>query len=126
MVLFMTYDVPERTSINLYTFDQAEDIVKETIINEVDQNELKLPYERDDRSQHRTRHIIDMTIQSIGYSRSHSMNSLRSSSESMKSIVVDGIKPEKFVPSKFDIAIGKLESSNKNAIEVEEVSNNRP
>ena len=53
------------------------------------------------------------------------MNSLKSSSESVKSIVVDGIKPEKFMPSKFDIAIGKLESSNKHAIEVEDVSYKR-
>ena len=45
MVLYMTYDVPEKTSFNFYTFQQASDIVKETIINQLDKNELRLPDE---------------------------------------------------------------------------------
>ena len=54
-----------------------------------------------------------MTIQSIDYSHPSSINSNHSSSsESVRSIEVGGIKPEKFSPSKFEIAITRLEESN--------------
>ena len=52
MVLYMTYDVPEKPSFNFYTFQQASDIVKETIINQVDKNELRLPSDMRSKSPH--------------------------------------------------------------------------
>ena len=85
--------------------------MKESIINSVETNVLKLPEEPGDKS-NRAKHIIDMTIQSIGYTNTSSMNSLQSSStDSMKSIEVKGEKPTKFEPANLNIAINKLEQS---------------
>ena len=87
--------------------------MKDLIVNSLEDNVLKLPEEPGDKS-YRAKHIIDMTIQSIGYTNTSSMNSLQSSStDSLKSIEVTGEKPRERENKDLNISVNKLDSSEK-------------